>query len=455
MSDDECSGECVLVEKCIEDIPDKICGDGCLSCDDGVCSKCEEDYYLSGNECIHCPNSCKTCSSENVCESCDTEAGLILDSGKCVSCFEKFPGCKECNSEKCIKCLDFFKTDKEGKCDTSKEAEKPTFKPIGLGRFYRIENRKTIYFRLYLRVSFGMMYNCKIKFTLVVTRRTRSLEEIYTKDGTCEQTGTVTCFENGNPTVAGCTGMLDCKADLESDDATYSKLHATNFKLEEVNNQNMNDEDVDANGLSEELLDQQTGPKFEDDDSDLYVFNQSGRSSCKCKNGIARLKLKGSVNGYKELPINKEYSFNTTDGETASCTLDKKEDSSDATLKCNVPTSSKEFNFTKYDSSNTVGGTNSLVALETNTGTSLCEVEDGNDKNSSSSGLSAGAIVGIVIVCVVVMIAVGAIIAYYAVPFKKAGMAAAAAVNQPDQTSSQTGFVVSPVTTTTNSNFVA
>ena len=207
----------------------------------------------------------------------------------------------------------------------------------------------------------------------------------------------------------------------------------------------MKDEDVDANGLSEEILDKQTGTQFEDRmkiGGNFYSFSQSGRSSCKCKNGIANLKLKGSVAGYNELLINSEYNFTTTEGQTATCTLDKKEDSSSATLQCKVPTSSKEFNFTDYESTNTDGGTNSLVSLETNDGTSLCSVEDNsNDKNSSSSGLSGGAIAAIVIVCVILMIIIGIIIAKFAIPYKEAE--AGVVVGADAATSSQTGFVVS------------
>ena len=453
-TEETCSDPCVwdaTSNKC--NIAVNKCGIGCLSCNGDVCLKCEEGYNLSGNECL-CPNSCDTCSPGNVCTSCHTEAGLMLEFGECVSCFKKNPGCKECNSTtgSCISCLDNFKTDEEGKCDSTKNAKKPTFKPVGLGRFYRIEKGKTIYFRLYLRVTSGIMFNCKIKFTLVVTKERRSLES-YETEGTCEQIGTVTCSENENPSVADCTGMLDCEGYLENDYATYSKLQAKDFKLEEVNKQNMNDEKVDANGLSEMILNKQTGTDFEKKTKifkKFYAFNQIVRSSCKCKNGITNLKLKGSVAGYNKDIINNEYSFNTTEGE-ASCILVKEGGYSDATFNCTVPTSSKTFNFVDYESPNFNGDTYSLAALEMNSGKSVCSIEDdSSSKNSSSSGLSGGAIAGIVVGSVVIVIAAGAIIAFFAISTKAAGIAAGVAAAQSAASSSQTGFVVSPTTTSGN-----
>ena len=296
-----------------------------------------------------------------------------------------------------------------------------------------------------------MMYNCKIKFTLVVTKGTRYLEDTYTKDGTCEQTGTVTCFENGNPTVAGCTGMLDCKADLESEDANYSKLQAKNFKLEEVNDQKIR-EDVDANGLSEVPIDKQTGTMFEDaliKNANFYAFTQSGLSSCKCENGIASLKLNGSVVSYKDSSINNQYSFTTTEEEEATCTLYKEEGTNEAKLDCTAPTSSKTFNFIESESMNIDGDTtNSLIALETNSEAPLCEVEDNSViKNSSTSGLSGGATAGIVVGSVVVVAAVGAIVSFVAIPTKAVGVAAANAAAQSIATSSQAGLVVPSATT--------
>ena len=296
-----------------------------------------------------------------------------------------------------------------------------------------------------------MMYNCKIKFTLVVTKGTRSLEETYTKDGSCEQTGIATCSENENPSVAECTGILDCKADLKSDEENYSKLHAINFKLEEVNNQNI-DEYVDVNGLSEVPINEQRSTEIEDiikNGGNFYAFTQSGRSSCKCENGIASLKLNGSVVGYKDTSIKNQYNFITTEEEKATCTLSKEGGSNDAILDCTVPTSSKTFNFTQYESLNIDDGTtDSIVNLETNSESSLCEVEDNSSiKKSSTSGLSGGATAGIVVGSVAVVAAVGAIATFVAIPTKVVGVAAANAAAQSIATSSQAGLAVPSATT--------
>ena len=293
------------------------------------------------------------------------------------------------------------------------------------------------------------MFNCNVKFTLVVTRK-RSLDlDSDENEGTCKQIGIVTCSENENPSVADCTGMLDCEANL--DNFNYKELQAKDFKLIEVNGLDMKNETLNANIISDKFLNEQTGTEFEDkmeNCDNFYVFNQNGQTSCKCNNGKADLKLKGSVAGYKEDAIKDSYSFTTTKGEDATCYLEKEEGSSDATFNCSfdtVDTSSKTFKFTEYESKS--DATNSLISLETNSAT-LCEEDDSSiNTKSSSSGLSGGATAGIVVGSVVVVAAVGAIVAFAAIPTKVAGVAAAQAAAQSFATSSQAGFVVPSATT--------
>ena len=80
---------------------------------------------------MNCPNSCKTCSSESVCLSWDNEIGLMLYSGKCISCFEKNYWCEECSSiDSCNPYLNIFKTDIKGKCDSSVRADLPKYNVI-------------------------------------------------------------------------------------------------------------------------------------------------------------------------------------------------------------------------------------------------------------------------------------------------------------------------------------
>ena len=301
-----------------------------------------------------------------------------------------------------------------------------------------------------------MMYKCEIEFSLNVTTVKRSLEVNPIK-GKCKQTGTAYGSKGKKPTVASCTGMLDCTAELESDD-DISIIKAYDFIMTSVNgNYNLKDY-VDASGLTEENLIDKTGTGFEDDmknGGNFYGFDQSNKK-CKCnKNGEASLNLKGTVAGYDEDEIITEYSFKTTENEIATCTFVKEVKTDVATVGCKVHTSSKEFNFINYESKNNEGDTPSTIYIENDSGSSLCEVEDDSSNNinkgSSSSGISGGAVAGIVVGSVAVALVAGGIIAFFAITAKTVGVGVATAVaGQAAASSSQTGFVVSTATTTGN-----
>ena len=291
------------------------------------------------------------------------------------------------------------------------------------------------------------MYRCKIKFKLYLTTSRRSLEQ-KTKEGTCTQTGTVFGSENKNPTVADSTGTLDCDCDLD-ENVNYSRLEVNDFVMTSVNGKEDLSDDVDANGLSSQNLKEQQGSSYEDRlkeiaESYFYEFEPSTKS-CKCKNGVASLNLKGSVANYDDTidTINGEYTFDTTENQKANCTLLKLAGSTYATIKCKANTLSKTFNFKENEAKNNENDKiNSFLSLETNSKTPLCEAEDDNSNVSSSSGISGGAIAGIVICCIVVMLIVGVIIAYYAMHVKGAAVAAASSSQVIAGTDSHSGFVV-------------
>ena len=289
-----------------------------------------------------------------------------------------------------------------------------------------------------------MLYSSKIYFKLYATISRRSLAQ-EVSDGICTQTGTAAGSEKKNPLVVDSTGIFDCESDL-NDDADYSEMRADDFVMKLANGNENLSIDVDVNSIMEKgkSLKECTGSEYGNIvkyGGDSYTFIQS-RKKCKCKNGVANLNLKGLVSSFDDSAFKKNYTFNTTEDQQATCTLEKEEDST-ATLKCNAPTSSKEFNFTEDYSLNTDDDKNSTLYLKTGSGTSLCEVEDGGGVNvPSSSGLSGGAIAGIVIGCVIIMLIVGVIIAYQAIVAKGAAVPAAASSQVIAGTDSHSGFVV-------------
>ena len=124
----------------------------CLECPDRIeCSKCEEGYYVDGNQCKKCTDlfgenavtcnigtalTCKEgyfvenglCSDCNDVEGCafgkcdargcyECEPGLFFDEGRCYSCSSAISGCTECTGKKeCTECASKFLSVQEGVC---------------------------------------------------------------------------------------------------------------------------------------------------------------------------------------------------------------------------------------------------------------------------------------------------------------------------------------------------
>ena len=119
------------------------CDQNCLKCADSAynCLSCNEGYYLNSDKsCVRCPELCKSCSSENICDLCQdhyfTFEGICYecninckttenDNCKCESCGDGYyllnhqclecdNNCKTCSENKnnCISCNEgFYLTD--------------------------------------------------------------------------------------------------------------------------------------------------------------------------------------------------------------------------------------------------------------------------------------------------------------------------------------------------------
>jgi hypothetical protein len=120
--------------KCHECLPGcKKCDkNGCIECDgegkvakDGVCI-CDKSYYEDlDHNCKKCDSSCATCNVKGKCTTClDSNAifsdgvcicknSFLTETGKCFTCDQ---GCKACDENGCLACVDSTKTPVNGKC---------------------------------------------------------------------------------------------------------------------------------------------------------------------------------------------------------------------------------------------------------------------------------------------------------------------------------------------------
>ena len=321
----------------------------------------------------------------------------------------------------CDTCLDFFKTGEDGDCDNSKKAPVPKYYHVGFGNYHRDSTNGKVYFRIYLRITSGIMYNCRLKITLKVIRQRRLLDETEEVESYCDQTGTAVGSFGEKPNLSDSTAMLDCKADIENN---FNGLQLQSATIENVNgNEKVNKNVEEVNGSFDFNIINKEGSVDENELKSIkyfYAFNET-KKTCNCKNGKAKLKIKGSVEGYEKEEINKTNYIIPTSENDASCVLSKSASSNLANLNCEVEISNRtEFKFKQKDTSSA----NTLINLGSTEGAS-CSTENDDTTSPSSSGISGGAIAGIVIASIVVAVVVAGIIAIAA---KSAGVVGAAGV---------------------------
>lgn len=94
-------------------------GSTCTKCFDGykldggscMSGSCEDGYWWDGEEsCLACPSVCKTCSDDSTCESCFE--GYYHDMDRCVACSSN---CTQCDQDGCKVCQSGYEL-KNGKC---------------------------------------------------------------------------------------------------------------------------------------------------------------------------------------------------------------------------------------------------------------------------------------------------------------------------------------------------
>jgi hypothetical protein len=115
------------------------CKDGCLECDEFICKKCKDGYYMLNGVCfIFCPDyyfqteiyrvmicsecirGCIKCDNQDYCKECDVS--YVLFENSCRECYiENCFHCDVINSELvCVECFEgFYRIDYMSKCVSS------------------------------------------------------------------------------------------------------------------------------------------------------------------------------------------------------------------------------------------------------------------------------------------------------------------------------------------------
>lgn len=97
-------------------IQNSCCNSKCNLCVSGTCYRCYDDYLLSNNDCINCPNNCVSCTQGSCtqwvcpdnCEDCSDgscnrcKIGFYYSNGKCSQCNSRCSACSA--AEVCSAC---------------------------------------------------------------------------------------------------------------------------------------------------------------------------------------------------------------------------------------------------------------------------------------------------------------------------------------------------------------
>lgn len=79
-----------------------------------------DGYYLSGTDCINCPNGCTKCSSETQCSECHNS--FIMKNTMCEKCIENCEYCNQDNGE-CYQCYEgYMLSDNKKECSGCPES---------------------------------------------------------------------------------------------------------------------------------------------------------------------------------------------------------------------------------------------------------------------------------------------------------------------------------------------
>ena len=375
---------------------------------------------MQEGECLKCPSSCKSCRDYKFCYDCTNLLTPIIKSDNvrtCPTCIEKFEGCDQCNDTNCIKCLSAFLPLKNNKCNVG-SSPKPKFNYEGFGNFKNSGDMLT--FRLYMTLSSGIMYGVRVSFTIKITSTGRRLdqnEELVT--GECIQDGASLGDESDNSNGKSHLVILECGTSDKVSVKGNLQVKPEKFTMTEMNGEKSDNEiPDDDNILYNTDISKQTDVSIEDRYSkiDEFHFLDECKIDNNCiidKSGNATFSFKGKIN-INESIDNKIYYFDldSQGSKKAICNMNKLENETNAKLACQVQGVTDENNITFYKGEGFSENQSNMLKVNLTSKSLSCIVKDDKngtysylrDRDSSSKGISAGAIVAIIVVIIVVLI---------------------------------------------------
>jgi len=148
----------------------------------GFCLKCEKGFYLSGidkdSKCIKCLSTCEECESIDKCTKCNDR--LILNNGSCGSCLSYIDGCEKCSEiNKCDKCYNNnllnYKLNNSGLCEKQNGEKKEFQAKLNFERLDGYQNKDNIInFKTHFLLLNDILYNSKLYLAIILQKKNKT-----------------------------------------------------------------------------------------------------------------------------------------------------------------------------------------------------------------------------------------------------------------------------------------
>ena len=452
-NDNKCSSTCPEGERSFERENFYFCRS---------CSYLSSSFYNDEvGKCQRCPSNCERCSSFTDCTSC-LYSFFISEKGECISSIIS----KGCLSDdyyhsetgKCERCLNGYELKEDGSC-SKKTIPDTKFLIYGYDNY--ISYGKVFGFDIYAIVIQGLIFEAQILFDYKIKKYDNQnvetgvgicIKQYYaTGDGNIDYKA-YSCYDDDS--VEGYRFFDDnsyynnynyflffqCEGNSTNEINPYDEITVTNVKLSKLNKEEVNNENIQSAYLLNYPLNKEL--EIESYYSYFYYSNPYSEKwyrfvavNNKCTilkdNGESKdvvISFTGTIIDDEEInnlniliPLYK-LSSDESLNKAASCTLNKEANERKANMNCNI----QNLNTNSFTLSKEPIESNDLNFVETYLTTYIENEAIQCSGKESSSGLSGGAIAGIVIGSVVAAGAVVGAVIFGITSASAAGTGAAA-----------------------------